>query len=121
MTTSVRWQDAVLGATGTGGLFLLWELASRSGLVSPNVFPAPTTAIVGTLQTVPLSDVALQLCNDAAQVSRSSIVDCKVCFVGASSTICRLSASRARRNRLRTVPSGMSSTTASSGPLSSSQ
>ncbi len=57
MTTSGRWQNGVLGAVGTAGLFLLWELASRSGLVSTNVFPAPTTAIVGTLQTMPMSDI----------------------------------------------------------------
>lgn len=57
MSAGVRWHDAALGALGTGGLFLLWELASRFGVVNPNVFPAPTTAIIGTLQTVPLADI----------------------------------------------------------------
>ncbi len=57
MTGSVRWQDAALGVIGTGSLFVLWELASRLGFVSPNVFPAPTTAIIGTLRTVPLLDI----------------------------------------------------------------
>ena len=57
MKWSVRWHDAALGVIGTGSLFVLWELASRFGFVSPNVFPAPTTAIIGTLRTVPLLDI----------------------------------------------------------------
>ncbi|MFQ5970817.1 MAG: ABC transporter permease [Alphaproteobacteria bacterium] len=57
MTARVRWLDAALGATGALGLFLLWEAAARIGLVSPNIFPAPTLAIVSTLQEMPLADI----------------------------------------------------------------
>ncbi len=69
MTTVFRWQDAALGALGTGSLFVLWELASRSGVVSANVFPAPTTAIVGTLRTVPLLDILGHVSTSLVRIS----------------------------------------------------
>jgi len=53
-----RARDAALGVTGTLGVLALWEAVARSGLVSPVVFPPPTTAVVDALRRVPLPDLA---------------------------------------------------------------
>lgn len=43
-------RDAGLSLAGAVGVLVLWEAVSRSGAVSPVVFPPPTTALVGSLQ-----------------------------------------------------------------------
>jgi len=63
--TASRITRVLCGATGVGFVLTLWEIAARSGLVSPETLPAPSHAIVATLRAVPpydlLQDVAISL------------------------------------------------------------
>jgi ABC-type nitrate/sulfonate/bicarbonate transport system permease component len=42
---SRRHNDLWLGAIGTFAVLALWELAARTGLVNPGIFPSPTLAV----------------------------------------------------------------------------
>lgn len=63
--TASRITRVLCGATGVGLVLALWEIAARSGLVSPETLPAPSHAIVATLRAVPphdlLQDLAISL------------------------------------------------------------
>jgi len=41
-STALRWRRVLLGAAGIVGFLLLWEIASRTGLVNPQYLPPPT-------------------------------------------------------------------------------
>ena len=45
MSARPRLEDALLGGAGILGLLLLWELMARIGVVSPAIFPPPSTAL----------------------------------------------------------------------------
>jgi NitT/TauT family transport system permease protein len=45
------------GATGIILVLVLWEAASRSGLVSPHALPAPIDAVITAIRTVPTNDL----------------------------------------------------------------
>jgi NitT/TauT family transport system permease protein len=50
-------RDTLLSAVGAVAVVVLWEAVARSGVVSPAIFPPPTTAFVGSLRRVPLGEL----------------------------------------------------------------
>jgi len=53
MRSLSRWQDATLGTLGVLGVLVAWEAVTRSGLVSPVIFPPPTSAIAVSWAKLP--------------------------------------------------------------------
>ncbi|NRA14928.1 MAG: ABC transporter permease [Oceanospirillaceae bacterium] len=53
-----RWADTLLGFVGFFILFSVWELVSYTGLISPDIFPAPSIAINFTLSTMPMMEIS---------------------------------------------------------------
>lgn len=58
MTARFRWQDAALGGIGILGLWLIWEFAVRTGLVSPLMMPSPTIAIASAFDRLTVAQVS---------------------------------------------------------------
>jgi len=58
MRTAARRRDVMLSLVGAVGVVALWEAVARSGVVSPAIFPPPTTALAGSLQRIPAVELA---------------------------------------------------------------
>ncbi|MBA3516598.1 MAG: ABC transporter permease [Rhizobiales bacterium] len=63
MTRSVKWaeSDVVLGAAGTLAVVATWEVAVRTGIIDPRLFPSPLLAIQAAAERLTAGTVAEHL------------------------------------------------------------